>query len=63
MTKLYSPTIAEVLALLRKATKALDNCGFGQKNGDTWELPMDYWEDAMAMRDEIDEFLRKVDAE
>lgn len=44
--------------LLSRASVALDGCGNGVKNGNVWETPYEMWQDAMAMRDEIDAVLK-----
>lgn len=44
--------------LLVCASKTLDKLGFGTKDGDKTIIDYESWEDAMSMRDEIDEWLR-----
>jgi cob(I)alamin adenosyltransferase len=58
----FQSQIESFRALLERASKTLDALGSMQKDGETVEISYSDWQEAMHMRDEIDEVLRPSDS-
>lgn len=53
--------VSEMVSMLRRASNTIDSLGFVSIDGDKASVDREAWSDAMAMRDEIDFYLKHLE--